>query len=455
MKDFRPHESWTSRTTFLLSAIGAAVGLGNIWKFPYIAGANGGSAFVLVYLLVIVFVALPILIAEIALGRMGSQSPPRAMSIVARRHGASRHWSVLGGMGLLSAYLISTYYSVITGWTLSYLFKTGSGLFTGKAATAISEEFSDLQSSYAVMTFWHAVVMLVTALILVRGLKGGVEKGNLVLMPALFAILLALVGYSAVEGDFAAGLHFLFAFEPSAIDGKVVLIAIGHAFFSIGVAMGLMMGFGAYLREDISITRSALIIAGSDTLVALLAGVAIFPIVFANGLDPTQGPGLVFVSLPNAFGRMPGGPIIGALFFLLLFFAALTSLIGVLQPVTTWVEEVSSLGRRAAVSLVCGSIFVLGLATVFSFNVWSQWRPFGFLERFSEANFFNVLDYVTANIMMPLGGMLLAVFAGWRLPRTALAAELNMRQPWLYVTFLWLLRIVAPVSILAIFIANL
>ncbi|HLF30343.1 MAG TPA: sodium-dependent transporter [Xanthomonadales bacterium] len=455
MTAFKQHDNWTSRTSFLLAAIGAAVGLGNIWKFPYITGANGGSAFVLVYLLVILFVALPILIAEITLGRMGKQSPPRSLFLVARRFGSSGRWSIVGWLGILAAYLIGTYYSVIAGWTLAYIFKAGNGSFTGQDTAAISAQFSALQSDPWLLTAWHAVFMGITTSILYRGLKKGIEKANRILMPALFGLLLLMVAYSAVEGDMAAGLRFLFAFDLSAVTGKVVLMAIGHAFFSIGVAMGLMLGFGAYLGQDISIARSAVIIAGADTLVALLAGIAIFPIVFANGLDPGEGPGLVFVSLPIAFGQMTGGVLFGALFFLLLFFAALTSMIGVLEPITAWVEEVTRLKRGPAANLVCVTIFVLGLGTVFSFNIWLGWYPLGFIERFSSAGFFAVLDYLTANIMMPLGGLLLALFAGWRLPKTALAEELRLARPWHFQLFLWLLRLVAPLSIAAIFVANL
>ncbi|MGH8033760.1 MAG: sodium-dependent transporter, partial [Lysobacterales bacterium] len=455
MKAFKQHETWTSRTTFLLSAVGAAVGLGNIWKFPYIAGANGGSAFVLVYILVIAFVALPILIAEVALGRMGKQSPPRALAIVARRFGTAGGWSIVGWLGLLAAFLVSSYYSVISGWTLAYIFKNGAGNFTAQNAAAINTEFTALQASPWLLTFWHAVVMLITGSILARGLKQGREKSMMVLRPALFGILLLMVAYSAVEGDMRAGLIFLFAFDLSAVNGTVVLMAIGHAFFSIGVAMGLMMGFGAYLGEDISIGRSALVIVVADTLVALIAGIAIFPIVFVNGLDPTQGPGLVFVSLPIAFGHMPGGLIFGTLFFVLLFFAALTSLVGVLEPILAWVEEITDLSRKSAVIIVCGAIFLLGMGTVFSFNLWAGWHPLGVIKRFSGANFFTVLDYLTANIMMPLGGLLLAVFAGWRLPRPALAGELRMTRPGLFLVFLWSLRFVAPLSIAAIFVANL
>ncbi len=250
-------------------------------------------------------------------------------------------------------------------------------------------------------------------------------------------------------------LNYLFSFELSAIDGEVVLTALGQAFFSVGVAMGLMLGFGAYLDRDVNVGRSAVIIALADTGVALLAGIAIFPIVFANGLDPAEGPGLVFVSLPIAFGQMPGGLGFGTLFFLLLFVAALTSAIGVLEPVVAWVREASGLSRRRSATLVCSTIFVLGLGTVFSFNLWACWHPLGFLERFEDATVFNLVDYVTISVLVPIAGILLALFAGWCVPVSALDSELDLRPQWVFRLWIWLLRWVAPLAIVAILLGSL
>jgi NSS family neurotransmitter:Na+ symporter len=455
MAKFKKHENWSSRMTFLLAAVGAAVGLGNIWKFPYITGQNGGSAFVLVYLLSIVFVALPILIAEIMLGRWGKQSPPNAMGIVAKSQGRSGSWSIVGWLGMLAAYLIATYYSVIAGWSVVYIFKNGGGNFSGQDAAAINAEFDALLASPSQLTLWHGIFMLIATFILVRGVQKGIESTVKVLMPLLFALLLAMVVYGAVEGDMPRALHFMFDFDLSAINGKVILIAVGQAFFSIGVAMGLMMGYGAYLGKEISIARSALIISGMDTAVALIAGMAIFPIVFANGLDPAEGPGLIFVSLPIAFGNVPGGLIFGTLFFILLFFAALTSVIGTLEPMIAWWEERFSMIRWKAAAMVCVSVFIFGMATVFSFNIWSEWRPLGFIDRFADTGYFDLLDYLTANIMMPLGGLLLALFVGWKVKPAAIQEELNILNPRFFRAWFWLLRWVVPVSIAAIFVSNL
>ena len=444
---YKNHENWSSRFTFLLAAVGAAVGLGNIWKFPYVTGQNGGSAFVLIYLLAVIFVALPILIAEIAIGRWGRQSPPHAMINVAHSQGRSKAWSIVGWFGMLAAYLIATYYSVIAGWSMVYIFKNGGGNFSGQDAASVSAEFDALLASPAQLTLWHGIFMLICTVILIRGLKEGIEKSVKVLMPTLFALLLVMVGYGFFEGDMAGAMHFMFDFDLSVLDGRVILVAVGQAFFSIGVAMGLMMGFGAYLPKEISIARSAVIICTMDTLVAIIAGLAIFPVVFANGLDPAEGPGLIFVSLPIAFGSVTGGLIFGTLFFILLFFAALTSVFGITEPMIAWCEEWFRLKRWQAALLVCASIFVLGMGTVFSFNLWSEWRPLAAFERYADFGYFEILDYLTANIMMPLSGLLLAVFAGWMIKPEAIRDELQIENPKVFRAWFWLLRWVAPISI--------
>jgi NSS family neurotransmitter:Na+ symporter len=443
----KQHENWSSRFTFLLAAVGAAVGLGNIWKFPYITGQSGGGAFVLIYLLAVAFVALPILIAEIAVGRWGKQSPPNAMINVAVSQGRSKYWAIVGWFGMLAAYLIATYYSVIAGWSVVYIFKNGKGNFAGQNAEAISHEFNALLANPGQLTLWHGIFMLICTVILVRGLQKGIERTVKILMPTLFALLLVMVIYGIFKGDMQKTLHFMFDFDFSVINGKVVLVAVGQAFFSIGVAMGLMMGFGAYLPRDVSIAKSSVIIAGMDTMVAVIAGLAIFPIVFANGLDPAEGPGLVFVSLPLAFGNVTGGLLFGTLFFILLFFAALTSVIGVVEPMIAWWEERFKLERHKAAFFVCLSIFLLGLGTVFSFNLWSEWRPLAAFERYQDFGYFEILDYLTANIMMPLSGLLLALFVGWMIKPDAIEQELQMKNRTWFRAWLWLLRWVAPISI--------
>jgi NSS family neurotransmitter:Na+ symporter len=451
---YTKHENWTSRFTFLMAAVGAAVGLGNIWKFPYVTGLNGGGAFVIVYLLAVIFVALPILIAEVALGRWGRQSPPNAMANVAESQGRSRAWSFVGWTGMLAAYLIATYYSVISGWSLVYIFKNAGGNFSGQDAAAVSAEFEALQASPGDMTLWHGIFMVIVTLIMARGLQQGIEKTVKVLMPTLFILLLTMVAYGFFKGDMPAAMHFMFDFDFSAINGQVILVAVGQAFFSIGVAMGLMMAYGAYLPREISIARSAVIIAVMDTVVAIVAGLAIFPVVFANGLDPAEGPGLIFVSLPIAFGSITGGLVFGTLFFLLLFFAALTSVIGTIEPVIAWAQEKFGINRLPASLMACSSIFLLGIGTVFSFNLWKDWRPLAAIDKYRDFGYFEMLDYLTANIMMPLTGLLLALFVGWMIKPQAIEEQLGIENPAVFRAWFWLLRWLVPVSIALILITG-
>ena len=443
-------ENWSSRFAFLMAAVGAAVGLGNIWKFPYVAGVNGGGAFVLVYLGAVVLVALPILVAEIAIGRWGRGSPPHAVAGVSEQQGRSRRWSIIGWLGMFASYAISTFYCVIAGWSMAYIFKSAKGTFAGLDNAAVSTVFDSLLADPWAMAFWLGLFVMVCAIILARGVQKGIERTVKILMPMLFLILLAMVIYGAIEGDMAGAVSFLFDFNFSAITPQVVVAALGQAFFSIGVAMGLMLVYGSYLPKSIEIGRSAVIVAGMDTGVALVAGLAIFPIVFAHGLDAGEGPGLIFVSLPIAFGAVTGGLVFGTLFFILLFFAALTSVIGAVEPMLCWWQERFGLVRWKASLLVCGSIFLFGMGTVWSFNLWQDWRPLGGIERFADFNYFQLLDYVSLNILMPLGGLLLSLFAGWRLKPEMLAQHANIKNPVVFRAWLWLLRWLAPISIAAI-----
>ncbi len=449
------HATWTTRLSFLLAAVGAAVGLGNIWKFPYMTGTNGGAAFVTVYLICVVAIAIPILIAELMLGRRGRASPPTAVRQVALESGCSPRWGLIGWLGAGAGFLIVSFYSVIAGWALQYTLAAPLGRLQGLDAAGSAALFEGLLASPGVLTFWHTAFMATTVVIVARGLNRGIESAVRILMPALFVMLLVMVIYAAAAGDFARAWTFLFRFEAGAVDGAVVLEAIGQAFFSIGVSMGLMMMYGAYLPAREPIPRYSVIIAVADTLVALLAGLAIFPLVFAHGLDPAEGPGLIFVTLPIAFGNMPFGAAFGGVFFLLLVFAAITSAIALLQPMVARVQELPGMHPTGAAVLVGAAAWGIGLLSVLSFNHWSDVTPLAMLPGFEARTFYDVIDYVTANVMMPLGGMLIAVFVGWRVSRRVLAEEFPDMAPAAFT--LWRLgsRIVAPVGILLIFVANL
>lgn len=447
-------QSWSSGYTFILAAIGAAVGLGNIWKFPYVVGVNGGGAFVLVYLVCVFFVAVPILIGELLIGRRGNHSPPIAMANVATDSGRSTRWAIVGWMGMLVGFFIATYYSVIAGWTLAYIFKALNG-FGGATPGDVAGQFDTLQTNPMAMTLWHSVFMVVALSIVARGLQGGIERAVKFLMPSLFIMLLVMIGYAAVEGDFKAGVDFLFSTDFSKITPDAVLTAVGQAFFSIGVAMGLMMVYGAYVPKSVSLTKSAVIIATADTLVALLAGLMIFPLVFSNGLDPASGPGLIFRTLPTAFAGMSGGAVFGAIFFLLLAFAAVTSLIAIIEPIIRYAEDKWGMSRPLA-CVIFGSLgWLIGVGTVLSFNTWSTFAPLGFLSNFAGMTIFDLIIYFTENLLMPLGGILIALFVGWRLRPDVLAEELSFGSPVLFKAWLWMVRIVAPLAIVGVLYSSL
>ena len=441
-------KTWSSGFTFILAAVGAAVGLGNIWKFPYVVGVSGGGAFVLVYLGCVLFIAIPILITELWIGRAGGHSPPIAMANVAKQAGLSPgRWSLVGYMAMIVGYFIATYYSVIAGWTLAYIVKAGSGFGDAEPA-AVAAQFDGMLADPVALTMWHTVFMAIALLIVGRGLKGGIEKAVTILMPALFAMLLLMIGYAAVAGDFSAGISFLFSTDFSKIDSGTVLVAIGQAFFSISVAMGLLMTYGSYVPKDVSLTKSALIIAGADTLVALLAGLMIFPLVFGNELDPGSGPGLIFRTLPAAFADMPGGVVFGVIFFVLLAFAAVTSIIALIEPIVRFAEGKWHMKRRTAL-LVFGSLaWALGLLTVFSLNIWSDVAPLGQFKAFEGKTPFDLIDYFTANVMMPLGGILMALFVGWRIKPQTLAKDLSFGSAVMFNAWIWMIRVVVPLAIL-------
>ena len=448
-------ETWSSRFVFIMAAVGAAVGLGNLWKFPYTAGVSGGAAFVIVYIGAIVVVAVPIVMAELLIGRGGRRSPPGCFRVLAERAGARPAWRWVGILNITAVFVILSFYSVIAGWALAYVPKLASGLFTGATPERVSAEFDHLLAAPATLAFWHFVFIAITVFIVVRGIQGGIEKAVKFLMPALFAMLLLLVAYAAIEGDMARAANFLFQADFSKINAEVVLMAIGQAFFSVSVAMGLLIAYGSYLPADVNIPRASLLIAGADTLVALLAGLAIFPLVFANGLDPAEGPGLIFVTLPIAFGQMPGGSVFGTVFFLLLIVSALTSSIAILEPVVAWADEHWRVRRRLATPIAGALAWLLGLSTVFSFNLWGDVRPLGAFDTFAGKTLFDIQDYLTSNVLLPLGGILIAVFAGWILSAEATREELGLPPGGAFAAWRFLMRYVCPVAIAAVLIANL
>ncbi|MGD8842307.1 MAG: sodium-dependent transporter [Gammaproteobacteria bacterium] len=445
------HGSWSSRLAFVLAATGSAVGLGNIWKFPYIAGEHGGGAFVLVYLVCIAVIGIPIMMAEVMLGRRGRQSPVNTMRTLAEEAGANPRWSWLGWAGVLAGFLILSYYSVIAGWALAYVFRAVAGTFTGATAEGIASIFGQLTGDPERLLAWHTIFMVLTMIVVARGVRSGLEKAVRYLVPTLFVLLLLLDGYAMASGAFDQGLAFLFKPDFSRIDANGVLIAMGHAFFTLSLGMGAIMVYGSYLPERASIARTSMTIALLDTIVALLAGMAIFPIVFVNGLEPGAGPGLIFQTLPIAFGHMTGGLVFGTMFFVLLVFAAWTSAISLIEPAVAWLVENKGMTRVHASMYAGITTWAVGLLTVFSFNEWAEVHPLSFIPIFAKATVFDLLDYLTANIMLPLGGLCIAVFSVWIMRRDDSLEELDMGDSAGFRLWYALVRYVTPIAVIIVF----
>jgi len=442
------HGLWRNRWLFILAATGSAVGLGNIWKFPYITGENGGGAFVLVYLFCICLIGLPVMLAEVMLGRMGRQSPINTMRAIAKDAGANRLWSGIGWMGAIAGFLILSFYSVIAGWALAYIFRMAGGVFDGATAETASATFNNLIGNPEVLLAWHSIFMVLTIAVVARGVNQGLEKAIRILMPMLFVLLFLLMGYALSSDGFAEGFSFLFSFDSSKLTSESIVIALGHAFFTLSLGLGAIMAYGAYMPADISIGKTVVLVGILDTLVALAAGLAIFPIVFANGLEPGAGPGLLFQTLPIAFGQMPAGTLFGTLFFVLITFAAWSSSISLAEPIVAWAVESKGMSRASAATWVGVCAWLLGLGTVFSFNLWDDVTFFG-------KTIFDCLDFLTTNILLPLGGLFIAVFVGWVMRKSDVANEVKMSNPVLFKAWQIVLKFIAPIAVAVVLINGL
>lgn len=438
------HGHWSSRFAFILAVTGSAVGLGNIWKFPYMAGQNGGGAFVLIYLVCVFAIGLPIMMAEIMLGRRGRRNPVNTMQILGEEEAGTRHWGLVGLAGVIAGFIILSFYSVIAGWTVAYIFKTLGGVFVDIDAVAVGAEFGAFIGNPFETGLWHTLFMVVTVILVSLGVEEGIEKAVRFMVPALVVLLLVLLGYAATSGGFAAGVEFMFRPDFSVVTSDTVLAAMGQAFFSLSIGMGAVMAYGAYLPQDASITTTSVAVVSADTAIAVLSGLVIFPIVFANGLDVAEGPGLIFQTLPLAFGQMPGGSFFGSLFFVLLAFAALTSSVSLMEPAVAWIVERFGLSRQAAAARIGVVIWLLGFATVLSFGELSEFK-------FLAGTIFDNLDYLTSNIMLPLGGLCLTIFAGWVMCQNSSADELDPEVGAVYRVWRLLARFVAPVAVVLVF----
>ena len=440
------HGAWASRWTFIMAATGSAVGLGNMWKFPYVAGSNGGGAFVLTYLICILLIGVPVMMAEVMIGRHGRKSPINSVRDAVQESGADSRWGYLGWLGVIAGMLILSFYAVIAGWALDYIFEVASGRLIGVNGASAGAVFDSLLADPSRLILWQTIFILLCVGVVVGGVKKGLGVAVEILMPLLFVMMLVLLGFSVLKGNFAAAWSFLFDFDIAALSWRGVLEAMGQAFFTLSIGMGAIMAYGAYMPQKANIGKTILVVAFFDSAVAIISGLIIFSFVFATqGIEPSAGPGLMFISLPVAFGAMPGGVLIGSIFFVLVSIAAWSSAISLLEPCVAWLIEIKNLGRIKANLLLAGCAWVLGLGSVFSFNIWSEYRLAGF-------TFFDFLDFLTANIMLPISGLMIALFVGYVMNRQLVKEQLEGTSATVSTLWFFTVRYIAPVAIAAVFV---
>ena len=436
-----------TRLGFILAAAGSAVGLGNVWKFPYITGENGGGLFVLIYLVCIAVIGFPVMLAEMILGRHAGAAPIGAFST--SKKGARSAWRLVGFMGVIAGFVILSYYSVVAGWTMNYTLMSASRVFVGKSPEEIGAAFGILYGAGDINLFWHFIFMVITVGIVAGGVQRGIEASARILMPALLVMMLVLVAQAAMSPGFGKALDFVFSPHADKLHPAGVLEALGHSFFTLSVGMGAMLTYGSYLHKKTDIVGSAALVSGLDTMVALLACLVLFPITFSFGMEAKAGPGLVFTNMPIAFSQMKGGMPLSILFFALLFFAALTSAVSLLEVVASTLIDQLGWSRRKSV-LSCGAaIFVFGIPSALSgtSRIFSKWNSL------HGKNFFDSMDYLASNWLLPLGGLFVSLYVGWAMPEKARKEEFVRGSRWakFYPVWLLFLRFLVPGAILLLF----
>ena len=436
------HGIWSSPWSFILAATGSAVGLGNIWRFPYVTGEYGGSIFILVYILCLLFIGLPIMVSELLLGRRGRRNPVDAIACLAKEEGVSVHWKYLGWLGISTGVIILSFYSVIGGWTLEYVRQAIAGNFAAVTHTASSSIFSNLLADPIRMLGLHTIFMGLTITTVALGVKQGIEPLVKLLMPIFFILLVYMAIFAASTSGFQEGLRYLFHPDWSKLSAETFLVAMGQAFFSLSVGMGALMTYGAYLPKNASIFKVSASIATADMLVAILAGLVIFPLVFSYDLAVGSGPGLIFITLPITFGQFAHGQMIATCFFSLLLFAAWTSAISLLEPIVIWIIENRKISRIRATCTIGAIIWTIGIGTVLSFNFWENYQLFG-------KTFFAILDYVSSNVMLPMGGLFIALFTAWKMSKKSLREELASDGV-LFKIWWRVIAYIAPIGVLLI-----
>lgn len=446
---------WSSRPAFYLATVGAAVGLGSIWRLPYQVGSSGGSAFVLVFTVACLLIAMPLLVAEFLIGRHSRQSPPDAAGALSRESGLSTRWKAIGVLGTLAVFAMMASYTVVASWVLAYSWKVASGELVGLHRPEVAQLWRTFLSSPLEMAAWHLAFLTMVTVISAGGVRRGIEMATKVRAPILLILLVVLAAYALTTGDARAGLRFAFVPNIAAIAPRVVLAAIGQAFYATGVGAAMMLAFGSYVQKGTSLVRAALIITGSILLVSLLATLTIFPLVFRYGMNPAQGPELVFGVLATVFAEMPGGRLIGTLFFVLLLLASLTPTVAGFEPVVAWLHQHRGGSRARAVIIAVSSAWLWGVGGLLSFNLWSGWHPLGWLPSFENKTFFDVTDFLPSNVMLPAGALATSIFVGWRISRAIVQEELSETTPFARRWCLWALRYACPIAIAAVFAATL
>ncbi len=441
--DFSKRDSFGSRLGVVAAAAGSAVGLGNIWRFPYILGENGGGAFLIIYLVIMFAIGIPVMMSELVIGRRSQRNAVGAFRILA----PGKPWYLVGMMGIISAFMILAFYTAVSGWTLEYLYQTVIGGFSGKSSEELTAMFDSFRSESLRPALWFSVFMLATSGIVLGGVRKGIEKSTKIMMPLLFILLIVMCIKSLTLTGAGKGMEFLFKPDFSKVNGTVVLMALGQVFFSLSIGMGTIITYGSYIQKDNNLANTSVQVSLIDTTVAVLAGVAIFPAVFAFGISPASGEALTFIVLPGIFQQMTGGMIFSFMFFLLLALAALTSTISVLEVIVAYFSEQLGLSRKKAILLATLSMFVLGITASLSLGLTSKVRLFGL-------NTFDLFNTTTANILLPLGGLLIVIFLGWFFPgknvRDELSNEGSLKARY-YMLYRFIIRFVAPIAITIVF----
>ncbi|MDP3406090.1 MAG: sodium-dependent transporter [Brevundimonas sp.] len=459
---------WSSKAAFILAATGSAVGLGNLWRFPTEVGTNGGSAFVLLYVLCVVLIALPLLLAESLIGRHGQRSTIGSAVHLARQSGASPAWSLLAIIGLIANTAILTFYCVVAGWVVYFVGTSAAdfigaigageplrGAYAGQSVDQIRQMMPTLFANPYLLVGLQLAFVVVTVWIVARGVKGGIEAAATWMMPAFFFLLIGITVYAAFIGDFAAAVTYLFTPDfGRALQPGVLNAALGQAFFSLSLGGGAMIAYGAYASRETNLSQTSGMIAFADTGVAIIAGLAIFPIVFFVGMEPNAGPTLMFQTLPAAFNAMPGGAFVGLAFFVLALFAALTSSVSLLEISVGWVIEKFGISRVTASVGIGALVFVIGLLSALSFNVLADQRPIPFIPGFENATWFDAIDGITGKLLLPLSGLITALFIGWVADRKLVDAETGLNGAGL-VVWRFLVAWLCPLAVAAILVIGL